>query len=142
MSTSSIKRQIRRFHVVVVQWTSKKCTKSVMHVQSCCFARIPPNGNDMNAMEIIMWNDSYFKLWIKIWKYKWKWSSRLNEQPMRLKKNHKENSEFSIEGTIFRYRFCSFAESFYNQIFKINFIFLHTTICINYVFTKSINFEI
>ena len=27
MSTSSIKRQIRRFHVVVVQWTSKKWTK-------------------------------------------------------------------------------------------------------------------
>ena len=27
MSTSSIKRQIRRFHVVVVQWMSKKCTK-------------------------------------------------------------------------------------------------------------------
>ena len=26
MSTSSIKRQIGRFHVVVVQWTSKKCT--------------------------------------------------------------------------------------------------------------------
>ena len=26
-STSSIKRQIKRFHVVVVQWTSKKCTK-------------------------------------------------------------------------------------------------------------------
>ena len=27
MSTFSIKRQIRRFQVVVVQWTSKKCTK-------------------------------------------------------------------------------------------------------------------
>ena len=27
MSTSSIKRQIRRLHVVVVQWTSKECTK-------------------------------------------------------------------------------------------------------------------
>ena len=28
MSTSSIKRQIRRFHVAIrVQWTSKKCTK-------------------------------------------------------------------------------------------------------------------
>ena len=27
MFTSSIKRQIRRFHVAVVQWTSKKCTK-------------------------------------------------------------------------------------------------------------------
>ena len=41
MSTSPIyiKRQIRRFHVVVVQWTSKKShvLKSVMHVQSCCF---------------------------------------------------------------------------------------------------------
>ena len=27
MSTSSIKSQIRGFPVVVVQWTSKKCTK-------------------------------------------------------------------------------------------------------------------
>ena len=27
MSTSSIKRRIGRFHVVVVQWTSEKCTK-------------------------------------------------------------------------------------------------------------------
>ena len=27
MSTSSIERQIRRFYVVVVQLTSKKCTK-------------------------------------------------------------------------------------------------------------------
>ena len=27
MSTSSTKRPIGRFHVVVVQWTSKKCTK-------------------------------------------------------------------------------------------------------------------
>ena len=28
MSTSSIKRQIRRFHVVVVQWTWEKGTKT------------------------------------------------------------------------------------------------------------------
>ena len=27
MSTSSLKRQIRRFQVVVVRWTSEKCTK-------------------------------------------------------------------------------------------------------------------
>ena len=27
MSTSSIKRRLGRFHVVVVRWTSKKCTK-------------------------------------------------------------------------------------------------------------------
>ena len=27
MSTFSIKRQVRRFQVVVVKWTSKKCTK-------------------------------------------------------------------------------------------------------------------
>ena len=30
ISTSSIKRQIRRFYVVVVQWTSKKCTKKAL----------------------------------------------------------------------------------------------------------------
>ena len=37
MSTSSIKRQIRSFHVVVVQWTSMKCTKKRDAVQSYCF---------------------------------------------------------------------------------------------------------
>ena len=38
MFTSSIKRHIRRLHVEVVQWTSKTCTKNVIHVQNCCFA--------------------------------------------------------------------------------------------------------
>ena len=39
MSTSSIKRQIRRFHVVVVQCSrAKKCTKKRDAVQSCCLA--------------------------------------------------------------------------------------------------------
>ena len=38
MFTSSIKRHIRKFHVEVVQWTSKTCTKNVIHDQSCCFA--------------------------------------------------------------------------------------------------------
>ena len=33
----SIKREISQFHVVVVQKRAKKCTKSVMHVQSCCY---------------------------------------------------------------------------------------------------------
>ena len=37
MSMSSIKLQIRRFHVVVVQWTSKKCTEKRDARQSCCF---------------------------------------------------------------------------------------------------------
>ena len=36
--TSPIEREIRHFHVVVVQKRAKKCTKSVMHVQRCCFA--------------------------------------------------------------------------------------------------------
>ena len=36
---SSIKREIRHFHVVVVQKRAKKKEqKSVMHLQSCCFA--------------------------------------------------------------------------------------------------------
>ena len=36
--TSSIKREIRKFHVVVVQRWQRNLQKSVMHVQSYCFA--------------------------------------------------------------------------------------------------------
>ena len=36
--TSFTKREIRHFHVVVVQWRQRNVQKSVMHVQSCCFA--------------------------------------------------------------------------------------------------------
>ena len=38
VSTSSIKREIKQFHVVVVQRRQRNGQKSVMHVQSCCFA--------------------------------------------------------------------------------------------------------
>ena len=34
---SSTKREIRQFHVVVVQRRQRNVQKSVMHVQSCCF---------------------------------------------------------------------------------------------------------
>ena len=36
--TSSTKREIWQFHVVVVQWRQRNVQKSVMHVQSRCFA--------------------------------------------------------------------------------------------------------
>ena len=35
---SSTKREIRQFHVVVVQRRQRNVQKSVMHLQSCCFA--------------------------------------------------------------------------------------------------------
>ena len=35
---SSTKREIRHFHVVVVQRRQRNVQKSVMYVQSCCFA--------------------------------------------------------------------------------------------------------
>ena len=38
--TSSKKREIRHFHVVVVQWRQRNVQKSVMHVQSCCFVNL------------------------------------------------------------------------------------------------------
>ena len=38
--TSSIKREIRKFHAAVVQWRQRNVQKSVMHVQSCCFANL------------------------------------------------------------------------------------------------------
>ena len=36
--TSSIKREIGHFLVVVLQWRQRNVQKTVMHVQSCCFA--------------------------------------------------------------------------------------------------------
>ena len=36
----STKREIRQFHVVVVQWRQRNVQKSGMHVQSCCFAKL------------------------------------------------------------------------------------------------------
>ena len=36
--TSSSKSSVRHFHVVVIQWRQRNVQKSVMHVQSCCFA--------------------------------------------------------------------------------------------------------
>ena len=38
--TSTIKREIRHFHVVVVQQQQRNVQKSVMHVRSCCFANL------------------------------------------------------------------------------------------------------
>ena len=35
---SPTKREISQFHVVVVRWRQRNVQKSVMHVQSCCFA--------------------------------------------------------------------------------------------------------
>ena len=37
---SSTRREIRHFHVVVVQRRQRNVQKSVMHVQSCCFANL------------------------------------------------------------------------------------------------------
>ena len=39
---SSTKREMKHFHFVVVQRRIRKKTKSVMHVQSCCFANLGP----------------------------------------------------------------------------------------------------
>ena len=36
----SIKRENRKFHAVVVQRRQRNVQKSVMHVQSCCFANL------------------------------------------------------------------------------------------------------
>ena len=42
MFTSSTKREIRHFHVVVVEWRHRNVQKSVIHVQSCCFTNLNP----------------------------------------------------------------------------------------------------
>ena len=40
--TSSTKRENRKFHVVVEQRRQRNVQKSVIHVQSCCFAHLNP----------------------------------------------------------------------------------------------------
>ena len=40
MFPSSTKREFSHFHVVVVQRRQRNVSKSVMHVQSCCFANL------------------------------------------------------------------------------------------------------
>ena len=37
LCTSSVKREIRHFHVVVVQWRQKNVQKTMMDLQSFCF---------------------------------------------------------------------------------------------------------
>ena len=37
---SSTKREIRHFHILVMQRQQRNVQKSVMHVQSCCFANL------------------------------------------------------------------------------------------------------
>ena len=37
---SSTNREIGQFHVLVVQWRQRNVQKSLMHVQSCCFANL------------------------------------------------------------------------------------------------------
>ena len=37
---SSTKHEFRHFHVVVVQWRQRNVQKSMMHMQSCCFANL------------------------------------------------------------------------------------------------------
>ena len=37
MCTFYVKREIRHYHVVVVQRRQRNVQKSVMHVQNCCF---------------------------------------------------------------------------------------------------------
>ena len=38
--TSPTKREIRQCHVLVMQWRQRNVQKSVMHVQTCCFANL------------------------------------------------------------------------------------------------------
>ena len=50
VSTSSIKREIRHFYVLVVLWRQRNVPKSVMHMQSCC----SPNCGRQEELEILI----------------------------------------------------------------------------------------
>ena len=56
--TSSTRRAIRQFHIVVVQRRQKNVQKCVMHVQSCCFA----NVNILFFVPFLLSSSALFKL--------------------------------------------------------------------------------
>ena len=80
-STSSIKRQIRRFHVVVVQWTSKKSTKKrdaraellfwslnlLLFWSRCCRRRRSCLSSLVLTKPCVFWN--WFKVFIMYFQY-------------------------------------------------------------------------
>ena len=63
--TSSTKREIRQFHVVVVQWRWRNVQKSVVHVQICCFDRHRQHDGSyffkLNSGELISFSCSLFE---------------------------------------------------------------------------------
>ena len=38
--TSSTKREVRHFYILVMQWWQRNAQKSMMHMQSCCLANL------------------------------------------------------------------------------------------------------
>ena len=42
LCTSSVQREIRHFHVVVVKWRQRNVQKSMMHMWNCCFGYYAP----------------------------------------------------------------------------------------------------
>ena len=94
MSTSSIKRQIRRFYAVVVQWTSKKCTKK----------------RDARA-ELLFWSLNLPVVFLKssLWSSSW-----LLKLPIRRRvRTHEKNSGDAARrlGTIIQCIFCAQSEA-------------------------------
>ena len=54
--TFSIKREIKEFHVVVVQWRQRNVQKYLMHVQSCCFAYLRARPH----VFVFVWKQIFF----------------------------------------------------------------------------------
>ena len=57
--TSSIKRAIRKFHILVVQRWQRNVPKSVMHMKSCCFSHF----DVLVAVTVVVAKASLYFLW-------------------------------------------------------------------------------
>ena len=63
--TSSTKREIRTFQVVIVQRRQRSVQKRVMHVQSCCFANLRALSKSQNSLAG-SWSDQTFWQWNRL----------------------------------------------------------------------------
>ena len=94
MFPSSTKREIRHFHVVVVLRRQRNVQKSVMHVQSCCFAKLnllrycrSLSRRRRRCLSSLVYSQTQTNSFLQFPVFIWKWTScrkRTTDLPLHL----------------------------------------------------------
>ena len=129
--TSSTKGEIRHFHVVVVQWRQRNVQKSVMHVQSCCFANVnlllfcrPRCRRRRRCLSSVItsskWSWQSLRHQLLVWQQSWK-KKTVEKKALLTIKTHSTELQFSknkmhIFHTIYWNWWRNFTTFLFNQL--------------------------